>query len=47
MSNSRRQRYGWRDVFLRFLRERPPIQKLFYPACCASRNADHPSNKED
>ena len=32
----------WREVFLQFLRERPPIKQLFYPACCAPRNAGHP-----
>ena len=34
----------WREVFLRFLRERPEIKTLYYPASEAPRNAGHPSN---
>lgn len=33
---------AWREIFLQFLQERPPIKTLHYPACCARRNAGHP-----
>ena len=35
---------AWIEVFLQFLRERPPIETLLYPASEAPRNAGHPDN---